>query len=66
MSKHFTPECLLQRRSRIDFPEQQRRMRPNQALERTAARRVNLLLMTATDNIEALRAVVGGRSAWSR
>ena len=38
----------------------------NQALERTADRRENLLSMTSTLNTEAKRAVVSGRSASSR
>jgi hypothetical protein len=41
-------------------------MRPNQALERTADRRNNLLLMTSTLKIEAELAAVSGRSACSR
>jgi hypothetical protein len=39
---------------------------PNQALERTADRRENLLLMTSTLKPKAQLAVVSGRSAWSR
>ena len=39
---------------------------PNQALERTADRRANLLSMTSTLNFEAQLAIVSGRSAWSR
>jgi len=38
----------------------------NQALERTADRRDNLLLMTSTLKIEAELAAVSGRSASSR
>ena len=38
----------------------------NQALERTADRRVNLLLITSTLNSEAQLAIVSGRSACSR
>ncbi len=38
----------------------------NQALERTADRRENLLSMTSTLNLEAQLALVSGRSAWSR
>jgi hypothetical protein len=41
-------------------------MTPNHALERTADRRVNLLLMTSTLNFEAPLAIVSGRSACSR
>jgi len=41
-------------------------LRPNQALERTADRRDNLLSMTSTLNSEAQRALVSGRSACSR
>ena len=37
----------------------------NQALERTADRRANLLLMTSTLELEALLAIVSGRSAHS-
>jgi hypothetical protein len=40
--------------------------RPNQALERTADRCENLLSMTSTLKSEAQRALVSGRSAWSR
>jgi hypothetical protein len=40
--------------------------RPNQALERTADRRENLLSITSTLKLEAQRAVVSGRSACSR
>jgi hypothetical protein len=40
--------------------------RPNQALERTADRRENLLAMTSTLKLEALLALVSGRSALSR
>ena len=40
--------------------------RSNQALERTADRREALLPMTSTLNLEARRALVSGRSAWSR
>ncbi len=40
--------------------------RSNQALERTADRRENLLSMTSTVNPEAQHAVVSGRSACSR
>jgi hypothetical protein len=39
---------------------------PNQALERTADRRVNLLLMTSTLEPEATPGLVSGRSACSR
>jgi hypothetical protein len=39
---------------------------PNQALERTADRREDLLSMTSTLNAEAELAVVSGRSAPSR
>jgi hypothetical protein len=38
----------------------------NQALERTADRRENLLSMTSARNPEAQRALGGGRSASSR
>jgi hypothetical protein len=38
----------------------------NQALERTADRRVNLLLITSTPKPEAQLALVSGRSAYSR
>jgi hypothetical protein len=41
-------------------------MRPNQALERTADRREDLLSMTSTLNSEARLAAVSGRSACSR
>jgi len=41
-------------------------MRSNQALERTADRRVNLLLMTSTLKAEAQLTIVSGRSAYSR
>jgi hypothetical protein len=40
--------------------------RPNQALERTADRRANLLSMTSTLKPEAEFALVSGRSAYSR
>jgi hypothetical protein len=39
---------------------------PNQALERTADWRENLLLMISALKIEAQRALVSGRSAGSR
>src|ERR1700732_1073850 len=39
---------------------------PNQALERTADRREDLLSMTSTLKREAKSALVSGRSAWSR
>jgi hypothetical protein len=39
---------------------------PNQALERTADRRENLLSMTSTLNREAQLALVSGRSSLSR
>ncbi len=39
---------------------------PNQSLERTADRRVNLLLMTSTLKSETQLALVSGRSAPSR
>jgi hypothetical protein len=39
---------------------------PNQALERTADRRENLLSMTSKLRAQAQRALVSGRSAWSR
>jgi hypothetical protein len=39
---------------------------PNQALERTADRRVNLLSMTSTLNPSAQVALISGRSACSR
>jgi hypothetical protein len=38
----------------------------NQSLERTADRRTNSPLMTSTLNPEAQRALVSGRSAYSR
>jgi hypothetical protein len=40
--------------------------RPNHALERTADRRADLLLITSTLNPEAQLALVSGRSACSR
>jgi len=43
-----------------------RPMRPNQALERTADRRENLLSMISPLNPEAHLALVSGRSAYSR
>jgi hypothetical protein len=39
---------------------------PNQTLQRTADRREHLLSMTSTLNREAQRALVSGRSAFSR
>jgi hypothetical protein len=39
---------------------------PNQALERTADRRENLLLITSTLKLGAQLGIVSGRSAWSR
>ena len=39
---------------------------PNQTLEQTADRRVNLLSMTSTPKSEAQVAVISGRSAPSR
>jgi hypothetical protein len=42
------------------------RLASNQALERTADRREDLLSMTSTLNVEAQLAVVSGRSACSR
>jgi hypothetical protein len=39
---------------------------PNQALERTADRRENLLSMTSTVKLEAQLALVSDRSAFSR
>jgi hypothetical protein len=39
---------------------------PNQALERTADRREDLLSMTSTLKLELELALVSGRSAWSR
>jgi len=41
-------------------------MRSNQALERTADRREDLLSMTSILNLEAQPALVSGRSAYSR
>jgi hypothetical protein len=41
-------------------------MRPNQALERTADRRVNLLSMTSALKPKAQIALVSGHSAYSR
>jgi hypothetical protein len=41
-------------------------MRPNQALERTADRRDNLLSMTSTLKSEAQLALVSARLAFSR
>ena len=41
-------------------------MRPNQALERTADRRDNLLSTTSTLKPEAPLALLSGGSAWSR
>ena len=40
--------------------------RPNQTLERTAARRVFIVQMTKTVSVQAIRALGGGRSAYSR
>jgi hypothetical protein len=39
---------------------------PNQALERTAARRMFTFQMTKTVLVEAILSLGGGRSAWSR
>jgi hypothetical protein len=52
-------------RNHRQVSEQPRRS-PNQALERTADRREDLLSMTSTLNIEAPLAFVSGRSACSR
>ena len=42
------------------------RKAPNQALERTADRREDLLSMISVQKFEAQRSLVSGRSAWSR
>jgi hypothetical protein len=55
----FRWSFLAHSESRADFSH-------SLALERTADRRENLLSMTSTPKIEAKRAVVSGRSAYSR
>jgi hypothetical protein len=57
-SSHTLPEKLSARLLYID--------RPNQALERTAARRVFTFQMIKTVSVEAALALGGGRSAFSR
>src|SRR5260370_26966520 len=63
------PKDILEKYPDIEF---RTRMGPpgsvgsNQALERTADRRENLLLMTSTHNLEVPLSVVSGRSALSR